>query len=283
MLTVANTAAVPLDVARTGLLKKTNAHWSTTAVSATIAGAAIGLAFVFYLITQMGAGELPFGVARLIGGLVFSGGLFVVIVTGADLFTSTSMTPMLLLDRSLTVARLLRHWAAVYLFNMAGAGLLVALIFFSGMARMNGGEWGAIVLSTAATKVAHPWSEAFFLGVMCNVLVCLGVWVAYHGRSVVDTFVSVLFPIALFVAAGFEHSVANMFIIPMALALKAQADPTIMQALSGTDLADLTWGSYLTANLVPVSLGNIVGAVLVAVGFWAWHRRAKPEAPAATL
>ncbi len=277
MSTVANSPVEAVAAAEAGLLKKANAPWASTTVAAMFAGALIGLGFVFYATTQMGAAELPYGLGKAIGGLAFSGGLFVVIITGGDLFTSTSMSTLPLASGKLRWARLLRHWGVVYVFNMVGAGILVVLVLLSGTALQHGGEWGAILVSAANAKVSHTWTEAFFLGVLCNLLVCLAVWVGFLGKTVVDRFIAVLFPISLFVATGFEHSVANMFIIPMGLVLKAQGAPEVIQSLGGKDVSGLTWTSYVFDNLVPVTLGNILaGSVFIALGMWAWHRHALP-------
>lgn len=274
MSTVSNTPAEALEVAQSGLLKKVHAPPGATVVSAMFAGALIGAGFIFYATTQLGAAGLPHGVGRAIGGLAFSGGLFVVIVMGADLFTSSTMTSIPLANGRLRVGKLLQHWAGVYLCNMLGAGLFVALVFYSGTGKLHGGEWGAILIQSATAKVSHTFVEAFCLGILCNLFVCLAVWVAFIGKTVVDRFVAVLFPIALFVATGFEHSVANMFIIPMGLAFKAEAHPATMAALGGADISQLTWGSYFLDNLLPVTLGNIVaGSIMVGLGMWWWHRR----------
>lgn len=281
MSSVANTPPAAVDAAQAGLLRKATAPWTSTMVSAMFAGALIGLGFVFYTTTQMGAIDLPYGVAKALGGLAFSGGLFVVIISGADLFTSTSMSTMLWAEGKLRIGRLLRHWGLVYLFNMVGAGVLVMLILFSGTALQHGGEWGAILVGAANNKVSHTWTEAFFLGILCNLLVCLAVWVGFLGKTVVDRFIAVLFPISLFVATGFEHSVANMFIIPMGLVLKGQAAPEVMASLAGADVSGLTWSSYITANLIPVTLGNIVaGSLMMGLGMLVWHNHARkaPEA-----
>lgn len=279
MSSAAHTPVEGVDVARAGLLKKANASLGSTMISAMFAGALIGLGFVFYTTTQMGADAMPYGLAKAIGGLAFSGGLFVVIILGADLFTSTTMSTIALADGKLGIGRLLRHWGWVYLCNMLGAAVLVALIYFSGTALQHDGEWGAILVRSASAKVSHTFVEAFALGILCNLLVCLAVWVGFLGKTVVDRFIAVLFPISLFVATGFEHSVANMFIIPMGLMLKQQGAPEIVGALGGADLSGLTWESYLTANLIPVTLGNLLaGAIFVALGMWGWHRRARRPA-----
>lgn len=274
--TVARTPAQTYDIAEAGLLKKAGTALGPMLVSAMFAGALIGLGFVFSTTTQVGAGDLPWGVAKAIGGLAFSGGLFVVIMIGADLFTSTTMTTLAAADRRLTVGGLLRHWGLVYVGNAVGATILVALMHFAGTAHTADGQWGAVIVKAAVSKVDHSFIEAFTLGILCNLMVCLAVWVGFAGRTAVDKFVAVLFPIALFVSTGFEHSVANMFVIPFALVTKASADPAVLAALGGANLDGLTWGAFLLDNLVPVTLGNVVGGgVMVALGMWLWHGRGR--------
>lgn len=262
-----------VDVAQAGLLKKALATPGSTMISAMFAGALIGLGFVFYTTTQVGAADgMPYGVAKALGGLAFSGGLAAVIILGADLFTSTTMTPMIAADGKLKVGRLFRHWGLVYLFNMLGAAVLVTLVYFSGTGMVGEGKWAAVVMGAAEHKVEHTFVAAFCLGILCNVLVCLASWMGMMGRTLADKFVAVLFPISLFIATGFEHSVANMFVIPMGLVFKS--DPAILDA-AGAGYEGLTVGAYLLHNLLPVTLGNIVGGLIVGFGMWGIHRSAR--------
>lgn len=254
------------DVAVDSLSHKSYAPLIQMMIAATSAGFLIGLGFVFYTTSQVGASELPYGLAKLIGGVVFTGGLMSVIITGSDLFTSTSMTPLLVARKQLSMAGFARHWGIVYLFNMVGAGLLAVLISLSDVAENAGGEWGGVLASAAVSKLSHPWMEAFILGIACNLLVCLAVWMSFAGTSVIDKCFIVIFPIALFVATGFEHSVANMFIIPAAILTKNQA---IVAPEAGLD--SLTWANYLTDNLIPVTLGNVVAGVSISLVMQLWH------------
>lgn len=255
-------AATPLEtygVAAASLSARPKQPLKTMVVSGMVAGALIALGFVFYVTTQTGVTpeSLPYGMAKLIGGLVFSVGLAMVIITGADLFTSTTMTSLLAAEGKLRPSHLLRHWVICYCSNMAGA-LLVALV----------------VLKTATAKVSYGPMQAFFLGILCNVMVCLGVWLAYAGRTIVDKIVAMTLPIVLFVASGFEHSVANMFMIPMGLLLKAFGSAKVIEAAHGLDMQGLTLSGYLVHNLAPVTAGNIVGGWAVALTMWAWHAAA---------
>lgn len=262
-----------------GLLKKATTSTLATLTSGMFAGLLIGLGFVFYTTTQVGADQLPWGVAKTIGGLAFSGALFVVMVLGVDLFTSSTMTTVPLAEGRLGPRGLLRHWGLVYFSNMIGATILGALIFFSGTHRYHDGQWGAVLVKAAIGKVSHSWLEAFALGVLCNLLVCLAVWVGFHANSVVDKLAAVVFPIPLFVATGFEHSVANMFIIPTALAAKAEGSSQLIAALGDTNLDALTPAAYVLYNLLPVTLGNIVGGgIFVGLGLWVWQRTKQPKA-----
>lgn len=259
-----------LDVARKGLFKKATERFSATAISASFAGAMIAFGFVFYITTQVGLGEFPTGIAKLIGGMTFSSGLFMTIVLGLDLFTSTTMTTVPAADRKLGVGRMFSHWTVVYFANMIGALAVVALIWFSGLWEQGSGEWGATLLSMAAAKTSRTWIEAFTLGILCNILVCLGAWIGFHGKTVVDKFFGVLWPVALFVAAGFEHSIANMFILPLGMLIKT--NPEI--AAAAGDVSSITLGNVVIANLIPVTLGNIVGGSVIGLGLRAWQKAA---------
>lgn len=248
------------------LLHKAEAPLVPMIISGMFAGLMIGLGFVFYTTALQGASGWPVGAGKVLGGTVFSVGLALVVITGSDLFTSTCMTQMLVYEKVLTLPRLLRHWCINYLSNMAGGFVLACIIFASGVAASNKGAWGAVVLNTATHKVEHTFIEAVALGIMCNLMVCLAVWLATAGRTVMDKVIGLTAPVALFVASGFEHSVANMYMIPLALMLKAQNNPAVMQAAGGLDLSELTVSHYLLHNLLPVTIGNILGASIIALG-----------------
>lgn len=235
------------------------------------AGGYIALGFVFYTTSQVGAAELPFGVAKVLGGLVFSTGLALVVLTGAELFTSSTLTLTARASGRITWLQLLRNWGIVYVANFLGALTIVVLIYAGGTWRQADGGWGAVVLNSALSKVSHTFLEAFVLGILCNLMVCLAIWAAYSGRTTTDKILAVTMPIALFVATGFEHSVANMFMIPLAILIKDTAG-TDFFAGAGLDQAaygDLTWTAFYLDNLLPVTLGNIVGGgVMIGVLYW---------------
>ena len=234
-------------------------------------GGYIALAFVFFTTSQVGAEQMPYGVARVLGGLVFSTGLVLVVLTGAELFTSSTLTLVARASGRITWRQLATNWGVVYVANFIGALTIVALIYLAGTWRNADGAWGAVVLNTAVHKVEHSFVEGFVLGVLCNLLVCLGVWAAYSGRTTTDKILAVTLPIALFVSTGFEHSVANMFMIPLGLLIKdhAGADFWATSGLDAGGYADLTWSSFFVDNLVPVTLGNIVGGgVMIGILYW---------------
>lgn len=215
-----------------------------------LAGAFIGLGAMFFTLVVSDA-SLSFAVGRVLGGVVFSLGLLLVVVAGAELFTGNNLLAMAWADGRITTRDVLRNWGVVCIANFIGAAGLAVLVNLSGHTTMNNGAVGAQYIKIAAAKCTIPFARAFFSGVLCNVLVCLAVWMAFAGRSVVDKAVAIVFPISAFVAAGFEHSVANMYFIPMGLVLKATGSDVI-----GAE--QITW-MHLLGNLLPVILGNLVG------------------------
>lgn len=260
-----------IDVAQKGLKGKATKGVGATFISAMFAGAMIAMGFVFFTTVNTGMGDMPFGITKLLGGVVFSCGLGMVVITGADLFTSTSMTTLLAVEHKLSASRLLSHWAVVYLGNLCGSLLVAVGLLAAGTGTQAGGAWGAVILKTATAKVSHGWFEALVLGIFCNIMVCLAVWLSFAGRSLTDKIVAVTLPIALFVGSGFEHSVANMFMIPFGLILKAQGNPDILAATNGLDMSNLTMGGFLWDNLLPVTIGNIIGGSIVALGMLAMN------------
>jgi formate/nitrite transporter len=172
-----------------------------------------------------GAGELPWGIARLFAGLVFSLGLILVIVGGAELFTGDALMIVACASRRITLGALLRAWSLVYVGNIGGALGTAALVFLAGEHGFCGGAVGKTALAVASVKAALPTTQLFFLAVLCNVLVCLAVWMSFGARSVTDKVMVVIPPVAAFVAAGFEHSIANLYLLPYGLAIKSWAGP----------------------------------------------------------
>jgi len=239
-----------------------------TAMLGVLAGAFIGLGSMFFTLVASDA-SLGFAATRLAGGVVFSLGLLLVVVAGAELFTGNNLLAMAWAAGRISAAEVLRNWVVVCAANFVGAAGIAALVFLSGHWQMNGGAVGATVLKIAAAKAALPAWQAFFLGVLCNILVCMAVWMAMAGRSVVDKAVAIVFPVSAFVAAGFEHSIANMYFFPLALLLKSDG-----AALPVGGEAITAWA--MLENLVPVIGGNIVGgSVLVAMVYWVIYLRGR--------
>ncbi|MEN7974154.1 MAG: formate/nitrite transporter family protein, partial [Verrucomicrobiota bacterium] len=218
---------------------------------------------------------LGLGLTKLIGGMTFSLGLILVIIAGADLFTGDTLMVMGCFSGAIKVSKMLRGWAFVFLGNLAGALAILTLMHFSGHWNGNGGAIGAKALAIANAKVNLTFIQAFASGMLCNILVCLAIWLCYSSRSVTDKILSIVFPITAFVAMGFEHSIANMYFVPAGLVLKH--NPEIVGLLGNTDLSNLTTGGFLLKNLLPVTIGNMVGgAIFVGTIYWILYLR-KPE------
>jgi formate/nitrite transporter len=235
-----------------------------------LAGAFIALGAMFSTIALTGAAELPWGVARLLAGLVFSLGLILVVVGGAELFTGDSLMVVACASRRIALVALLRAWALVYAGNIAGALGTAALVFLAGQYGFAGGAVGETALAIAAAKAALPTVQLFFLAVLCNVLVCLAVWMSFGARSTTDKVVVIVPPIAAFVAAGFEHSIANVYLLPYGLAIKAWAGTEFWSAIGVTAAAypDLTLGGVVH-NIVVATVGNLVGgSLMVGAVYW---------------
>ncbi len=235
-----------------------------------LAGAFIALGAVFMTVVLTGAGELPWGVARLLAGMTFSLGLILVIVGGAELFTGDSLMIVAYASRRITLGALLRAWSLVYLGNVCGAVGTAVLVFLAGQHGFSGGAVGKMALAIASAKAALPTVQLFFLAVLCNVLVCLAVWMSFGARGLSDKILVIVPPVAAFVAAGFEHSIANMYLLPYALAIKAWAGPAFWAAL-GQDAATYAGLTIANAlhNIVVATIGNLVGgSLMVGVVYW---------------
>jgi formate transporter len=232
-----------------------------------LAGGFIGLGALYFALVVSDT-QLSFGIARVLGGVAFSLGLILVVVGGAELFTGNNLLVMAWADGKITTAEMMRNWVLVYAANAVGAIGLAVVVYLSNHAGMNQGAVGLAYVEIAAAKTALPFWEAFFKGVLCNLLVCLAVWMALAGRSVTDKVFAIIFPISAFVAAGFEHCVANMFLIPLGVFLKDS-----VAATTNIDTASLDWSGFI-GNLIPVTLGNIIGgSVMVALVYYLIYRR----------
>lgn len=233
-----------------------------------LAGGFIGLgAFYFTLVTS--DATLSFAAGRVLGGIAFSLGLILVVVAGAELFTGNNLLIIAWASARITTAELLRNWLVIYLANLAGALGLVLLVYLSGQWQVNGNAIGINAVKIAAAKAALSFWPAFFKGILCNILVCLAVWIALAGRSVADKILAIVFPISAFVAAGLEHSVANMYFIPLGILLQDRLGPAGLEAVGWHGLVN---------NLLPVTLGNIVGgAAMVALVYRFVYRPSRHE------
>jgi len=230
-----------------------------------LAGAFIGLGALFFTIVKSDA-TLGFASAQVLGGVAFCLGLLLVVVAGAELFTGNNLLAMAWADGKVSSREVLRNWGVVCLANLVGAAGLALVVFLSGHPGLNGGAIGQTVVKIAQAKQALPWHEALLRGVLCNVLVCMAVWMAMAGRSVVDKAVAIVFPISAFVAAGFEHSIANMYFMPLAWLLQHSGQVPV-------DGGWVTVGGML-ANWGPVIAGNLLGgSVLVGLTYHVIYRR----------
>lgn len=240
-----------------------------------MAGIFISIAFTFYITVI--TGEFPAdSLTKLTGGLCFSLGLILVVICGADLFTSTVLTTIAKASGLVTWRQLINNWLLVYFGNLVGAIFFVLLIWYSGQIMKSNGLWGLNVLLTADHKMHYTFIEAVCLGILCNLMVCLAVWLSYSGRSLTDKVIAMLMPVSMFVASGFEHSIANMFMIPLAVLIRNFAPDKFWEAThsSANSFSSLTISNFITDNLIPVTIGNIIGGgILVGLTYWIIYLR----------
>lgn len=243
-----------------------------TLVLAVLAGAFIGLGAMFATTAVAGATDVvPFGVTRVLAGLVFCLGLILVVVAGAELFTGNNLISIAWAERKVATRAMLRNWAIVYLGNLLGALGTVLLVFIGGQYEFGDGAVGASALTIAEAKASLGFGQAIALGILCNALVCLAIWLTYSARTVTDKILAILFPITAFVAAGFEHSVANMFFLPMGVLIREQGSDQFFAAsgVSPEQYGDVTWANVIVDNLLPVTIGNVIGgSVMVGLVYW---------------
>jgi formate/nitrite transporter len=212
------------------------------------------------------------GIAKFMAGTIFSGGLMMVVIAGAELFTGNCLITISCIERRSSWGGMLKNWLFVYVGNFAGAMLIVFLILQSGQLNMTGGSLGGFTIEIAVKKISMTFGNAFCMGILCNWLVCLAVWMAAGAKDIAGKVLAIFFPIWLFIASGFEHSVANMYYIPAGIL--AKANPAYVKAaislgISQDKIDALNWSSFLSQNLLPVTLGNIAGGV-VFVGLIYW-------------
>ena len=243
---------------------KVGMAFSKVFVLAILAGAFIAFGGMYFCIF-LGDPSIPFAVQRMVGGICFCLGLVLVLCCGAELFTGNSLIICAKASGKVSWGGMLKNWAIVWLGNLVGALAAVVLVYLAQVWSMNGGAVGEAMVSVAAGKVSPDWATLFFKGVMCNIFVCLAVWIGFSARTVVDKVIGIILPISAFVAAGFEHCVANMYFVPVGIFTAAEF---------GIAAEGLNWGAFLVNNLLPVTLGNIVGgAGVVGLGYWAIYLR----------
>lgn len=262
-------------------VQKTRLDFLSLVALAVLAGAFIGLGAMFATTVLAGAdGALPFGVSRLLSGVVFCLGLILVVVGGAELFTGNNLMVMAWAAGKVSPREMLRAWAIVYVGNFIGAVGTAGIVFLSGQYLSGKGSVAGVALTIATNKVSLSFEHGLFLGILCNVLVCLAVWLAYGARTTADKIMAIVFPVSAFVVAGFEHSVANMYFIPLGLFIKAWAPAAMWTQIGATSVnyAALTWAG-LVDNLIPVTLGNIIGGGgLVGLVYWFVYLRKRAPA-----
>jgi formate transporter len=228
-----------------------------TLVLSILAGAFIAFGAMLYTVAITDS-TIGIGSERLIGGIAFSLGLILVVIAGAELFTGNNLIIMAWADRKISADELLRNWTLVYLGNLIGATATADLVYFSGTLEMEEGAFASTALIIAESKVEISYVQAFIRGILCNVLVCLAVWLSYAARAVAGKILVIVFPVCGFVALGFEHSIANMYFIPL-----------------GMLLGDTITFDQLIGNLIPVTIGNMIGGgVFVGLVYWIAYRAA---------
>lgn len=265
-------------------LSKANKTSSMTLSLAIMAGAFIGLAFLFYITVTTGSAGAGWGLSRLAGGLAFSMGLILIVICGGELFTSSVLSSISWANKQISFGKMLSIWGKVYVGNFIGAMFLLALVTAAGLYQMDSGQWGLNALNIAQHKLHHTLIQAFALGILCNLLVCLAIWLTFSSANAMTKAAMTIMPVAMFVSSGFEHCVANMFMVPLGIVIANFAPESFWASVGvpASQYADLNIGYFITANLIPVTLGNIVGgAVLVGLANWCIFRR--PELKAANI
>lgn len=253
---------------------KANFRKSKAFVLAIAAGALIAFGAQVSLTVMTGTEAVSWGIAKLVGAMTFATGLMMVVLTGAELFTGNVMMTFSVIEKKTSIWKLLRNWTIVYIGNFVGSVILASLIYFSGCSHNSHEALGALGLTTAYTKATLPWVEAFTRGILCNWLVCLAIWMASSSRHVIGKIFAIFFPIMTFVASGYEHSIANMYFLTNGLFLKHTPAIVAASGFTTDQLSNLTIKTCLLNNLLPVTLGNIVGAIVfVVLLFWTAYLR----------
>jgi formate/nitrite transporter len=259
-------------VAQTVGVAKATSPWFTVSILGILAGAYIGFGgLLSTAVTFDMAPKWGLGFTKIVGGASFSVGLMLVVIAGAELFTGNNLMVSSVMSREITLGTMTKRWGIVFLANFIGSMLVAFLFYFSGLWKTGDGALGAAAVKVASNKVMLSFGEALWRGIGCNWLVCLAVWMALAARQTIGKIFAIFFPIMAFVAIGFEHSVANMYFIPAGILLMNE---TVIKNLLGIDLSMLGWANFLWRNLLPVTIGNIIGGgVFVGMSYWGAYLR----------
>ncbi|MDO4241318.1 MAG: formate/nitrite transporter family protein [Microbacteriaceae bacterium] len=264
------------------MVLKSNTPWQKLLLAGISGGAFVALGFVLFVTTQQGlAGSaFPVGIGRLIGGIAFSAGLILILHTGADIFTGAMLNIIPVLSKRLAWQRAINHWWLSYVANIIGALIIVGLLFLGGTQKANGGAYGLVALNIANAKLSLGWTEALVLGILANWLVCLAVWLTFTAKQFLDRVVAIIVPLAVFISSGFEHSIANLFVLPFAWLLRNfggefwQSKAVLASGATPEKFPGITLDAILWNNLLPVTIGNVIGgALFVGLFYWYSHRR----------
>ncbi|MCL6270347.1 formate transporter FocA [Sansalvadorimonas sp. 2012CJ34-2] len=267
----ARTPYAMAELGETIALGKANKAPAKTLALAIMAGMMIALAGVFYTTVSAGAGVLPYGIAKLIGGISFSVGLMMVVLCGGDLFTSSTLITIPAANGKVGMGKMLKNWGIVYLGNLIGSLLMVAMILYTDQWHGGHGSIGYTALKIANGKMGHSFGQALVLGILCNIMVCIAVWMSYSARTASGKMMAMVLPVAMFIASGFEHSIANMYLMPIGLAIKSVADAGFWMEIGKTaaDFSNINFSNMLFMNLIPVTIGNIIGGGIL-IGLFNW-------------
>ena len=263
-------AEMAIKMESVGVTKGNGNIW-TISLLGILAGFFIGLGAMFCTLVTTDI-QIGFGLTKLVGGIVFCLGLILVVLAGAELFTGNALMVASRASGKIKLSQLFQNWGIVYFTNLVGSLLLVLVVFYSQFWALDGYKVGVNALSIANAKVSLAFWPAFARGILCNALVCLAVWLCFGARSAIDKIFAILFPITAFVACGFEHSVANMYFIPMGIAMAGQSEVLGVAGLTASQVANLNVVGFI-GNLVPVTLGNIVGGTFVGGIYWLAYLR----------
>ncbi|MEI6498941.1 MAG: formate/nitrite transporter family protein [bacterium] len=251
--------------------KKVTHTFTNLLLLSILAGIFISFGGAFATLIAAGASNLPIGIVKTLMGIAFSLGLILVLVGGAELFTGSTIVSIGCFTKKVSIPAFIKNLFIVYIGNFIGSIFVAIMIYLSREYLMNGGAFGVTAFSIANTKMSHDFTEAIVLGVLANMLVCLAIWLSYSARNTTDKILALLFPVTAFVAMGFEHSVANMYLITIALFIK-KFDGGFLIA-KHIESASLTWSNFFIHNLLPVTIGNIIGGIVIWWFVWMIYGR----------